>query len=192
MGQSRYIIGIDLGTTNSAAAYVDLADAAETPPIRLFKVAQLVDEARVEARPGLPSFLYLPGSHDLPAGATALPWDPERGYAVGTFARDQGARVPARLVVLGQVLALPRRRGSRERDPALGQPLGGAAPLAHRGLGALSCSHLREAWDHSMSKGRPEWRMGQSDVVLTVPASFDEVARELTVRGRAPGRACSG
>jgi molecular chaperone DnaK (HSP70) len=181
VGQSRYIIGIDLGTTNSAAAYVDLADAAETPPIRLFKVPQLVDEARVEARPGLPSFLYLPGSHDLPAGATALPWDPERGFAVGTFARDQGARVPARLVASAKSwLCHP---GVDRESEIL--PWGSPSEVPH--LSPIEASarilrHIQEAWDHSMSNGRPEWCMGQSDVILTVPASFDEVARELTVK----------
>ena len=98
MAQSRYIIGIDLGTTNSAVAYVDLGDPADPPPIRLFKTSQLIGEFKVEANPGLPSFLYLPGGHDLPKGATALPWDPDRDYAVGAFARDQGALVPSRLI----------------------------------------------------------------------------------------------
>ena len=75
---------------------------------------------RVAERPTLPSFLYLAGEHDVAPGALALPWDAERGYAVGEFARAQGARVPGRLVTVGEVVALPRRRRPRSGDPAVG------------------------------------------------------------------------
>ncbi|MGW8322746.1 MAG: hypothetical protein ACWGSD_14440, partial [Thermodesulfobacteriota bacterium] len=97
----RYIIGIDLGTTNSAVAYVDLACEEDEPghrSIRLFEPPQLVAPGEVAARPVLPSFLYLPGSYELSEGSTCLPWDEERGYAVGEFAREQGGLVPGRLV----------------------------------------------------------------------------------------------
>src|SRR4051812_9921553 len=98
---TRYLVGIDLGTTNSALAYIDLQGyrpGAKTPAIRPFAVPQLVAPGEVRDRELLPSFLYLPGGHDLPAGATALPWDRDRPYAVGEFARNHGARVPGRLV----------------------------------------------------------------------------------------------
>ena len=97
---ARYLVGIDLGTTNSAVAYIDSArtQSAGPPRIEPFDVPQLVGEGDTQPRPTLPSFLYLPGPHELPAGATRLPWDPERSFAVGEFARRQGARVPSRLV----------------------------------------------------------------------------------------------
>src|SRR5262245_59932168 len=93
---SRYLIGIDLGTTNSALAYIDLERKPRDGRVesQSFAVQQLVAPAEVAPRSLLPSFLYLPGPHDLPAGATALPWDPGRNYAVGEFARNHGARVP--------------------------------------------------------------------------------------------------
>ncbi len=180
MGQSRYIVGIDLGTTNSAMAYVDLGDPAEVPPIRLFSVPQLIAEGSVGQEPGLPSFLYLPGEHDLPAGAVALPWDAQRSYCVGTFARDQGARVPARLVSSAKSWLV--HAGVDRQAPIL--PWGSPSEVPH--LSPVEASgrylqHLREAWDRAMSRGRREWTLGESDVILTVPASFDEVARELTV-----------
>src|SRR5687768_11513734 len=74
----RYLIGIDLGTTNSALAYVDLERTARNTPrvnIHPFAVPQLVAPGEVKERPLLPSFLYLPGEHDVAPGATALPWD---------------------------------------------------------------------------------------------------------------------
>src|SRR5262245_45980148 len=96
----RYLIGIDLGTTNSALAYIDLKSArrAGPPDIRPFPVPQLVAAGEIAERSLLPSFLYLPGQHDLPPGATALPWDAASAHAVGEFARNQGSRVPGRLV----------------------------------------------------------------------------------------------
>src|SRR5712692_3931260 len=94
---TRYLIGIDLGTTN-----IDLASgkvgSVSAPAIHPFAMPQLVAPAEVAPRPLLPSFLYLPGAHDLPAGATALPWNPQCAYAVGEFARNHGAKVPGRLV----------------------------------------------------------------------------------------------
>src|SRR5262245_2604398 len=99
MERTRYIVGIDLGTTNCAAAYVD-TKGREKPAadIRLFEIPQLVAAGETAPRSMLPSFLYLPGSHELPAGATSLPWKPNADVMVGEFARIQGARVPARLV----------------------------------------------------------------------------------------------
>ncbi|MCA9667942.1 MAG: Hsp70 family protein [Myxococcales bacterium] len=181
MAQSRFIIGIDLGTTNSAVAFVDLQDPAEQPPIRLFQVPQLVDVGKVDKRPGLPSFLYLPGPHELPEGATSLPWAAGRDYAVGTFAREQGALVPARLVSSAKSW-LCHAGVDRESDLL---PWGSPSDVPHISpieVSSRYLRHVREAWDIEMSEGRPEWCVAKSDVVLTVPASFDEVARELTVR----------
>ena len=180
MPRSRFIVGIDLGTTNSAVAYVDLGDQAERPPIRLFSIPQLVDAGKVTAQPGLPSFLYLPGPHDLPDGSIALPWDTERGYAVGVFARDQGALVPTRLVASAKSWLC--HAGVDRQAPIL--PWGSPSEVPH--LSPVEASqrylqHLREAWDRQMSQGRSEWTIAGSEVVLTVPASFDEAARELTV-----------
>src|SRR5438874_9916833 len=96
---SRYLVGIDLGTTNSALAYLDLRAARSgRPAITPFPVPQLVNASEVKDRPLLPSFLYLPGPHDLPPGAAALPWDPDRSFIVGEFARNHGGKVPGRLV----------------------------------------------------------------------------------------------
>lgn len=180
MGQARYIVGIDLGTTNSAVAYVDLGDPAEQPPLRLLQLPQLVAPGELAAQPTLPSFLYLPGAHDLPRGSTALPWDSARTYAVGVLARDQGALVPARLVASAKSWLC--HGGVDRLAPIL--PWGSPSEVPHLSpveAAARYLQHLREVWDHNLSQGRVEWTLAQSDVVLTVPASFDEVARELTL-----------
>ena len=96
---SRYVVGIDLGTTNSALAYVDTGAARTSRrPIARCPSRRSCSPASVEDRPLLPSFLYLPGPSELPAGSLKLPWDADRDYAVGEFARNHGAQVPTRLV----------------------------------------------------------------------------------------------
>src|SRR5262249_27730425 len=99
MARSRYIVGIDLGTTNCAVAYVD-TKGRERPAadIRLFDVPQLIAAGETAPRSMLASFLYLPGPHELPPGSTRLPWKDNADRIVGEFARTQGAKVPSHLV----------------------------------------------------------------------------------------------
>src|SRR4051794_11495609 len=96
----RYLIGIDLGTTNSAVAYIDTQDAARTnaPTIHIFEVPQLVREGEIGAASTLPSFLYFAGGHDLTASTLRLPWQEQAAPVVGILAREQGALVPGRQV----------------------------------------------------------------------------------------------
>jgi hypothetical protein len=184
---SRYLVGIDLGTTNSALAYVDLKHGkaasrgrAGQPEIQTLAVPQLTAPSELANRPLLPSFLYLPGSHDLPAGATALPWDPARPYAVGEFARNHGARVPGRLVTsakswlchAGVDRSAPLLPWSAPPDVARISPVEASARYL---------LHLVDSWNYVMARDRPEDRLEKQAVVLTVPASFDDVARNLTV-----------
>ena len=92
---ARFVVGIDLGTTNTACAWVD-TQAGRT--LHAFDVPQLVAPGELGARPTLPSFLYLAGAHELPPGSLDPPWATGRAWCVGLFAREQGARVPGRLV----------------------------------------------------------------------------------------------
>src|SRR5438874_11984200 len=97
MPHSRFVVGIDLGTTNSALAYFDTG-AGDEPALQHLQIPQVVQPGVVEERPLLPSFLYLPGPNELPAGSLKLPWAPDRDFAVGEFARTHGGLVPTRLV----------------------------------------------------------------------------------------------
>ena len=183
---ANYLIGIDLGTTNSAVAYVELragkAKSSQTGPpvIRHFPIPQLVAPGQVAARELLPSFLYLPGEHDLLPGATALPWDPERNYAVGEFARNHGARIPGRLITSAKSWLC--HTGVDRSAPLLPW----SAPPDVPRISPVEAStrflqHLVDAWNFTMAKDNPAARMQQQQVVLTVPASFDDTARTLTV-----------
>ncbi len=179
---ARFLIGIDLGTTNSALAYLDLKSHRPGGPVQIrpFPVPQLVAPGEVKERPLLPSFLYLPGPHDLPPGATALPWDPQRAFAVGEFARNHGSKVPGRLVSSAKSWLC---HGGVDRSAGL---LPWSAPPDVPRLSPVEASarylrHLVESWNAVMAGSDPDARLEKQDVVLTVPASFDDVARNLTV-----------
>ena len=141
---------------------------------------QLVAPGEIGNRPLLPSFLYLPGPHDLPPGAAALPWDPAASAIVGEFARNHGARVPGRLVTsakswlchAGVDRSAPLLPWSAPPDVARISPVDASSRYL---------KHLVDSWNHAMSRGKEELRLEKQDVVLTVPASFDDMARNLTV-----------
>jgi molecular chaperone DnaK (HSP70) len=170
------VIGIDLGTTNSAVTYVDTAQ--ERWRVQTFKVPQLVAAGQVEGRETLPSFHYQPAPGELAAGALRLPWSVvEPNYAVGVFAREQGALAPKRLI--GSAKSWLSHAGVDRTAGLL--PWHGAPDterLSPVEVSARYLQHLREAWDAQF----PQFPLAEQDIVLTLPASFDEVARELTVR----------
>ncbi len=181
MALARFVVGIDLGTTNSALAYVDtgVGEEEDVRPTHLF-VPQVVQPGSVEDKPLLPSYLYLPGPNELPAGSLRLPWDANRDFAAGEFARQQGGVVPTRVVASAKSwLCHP----GIDRKAAV---LPWKAPDNGRRVSPLEAAtlylkHLAEAWNHKIAKDRPENRLEHQDIILTVPASFDAVARELTV-----------
>jgi molecular chaperone DnaK (HSP70) len=177
----RYLIGIDLGTTNSALACIEVGRGrGGRPPTQPFLVPQLLAPGEVAPASLLASFLYLPGEYDLPAGATALPWDPECKYAVGEFARSHGARVPGRLVTsakswlchAGVDRSAPLLPWSAPPDVARISPVEASARYLR---------HLVDSWNYTRARDDPEARLEKQAVVLTVPASFDDMARTLTV-----------
>jgi molecular chaperone DnaK (HSP70) len=179
---ARYLIGIDLGTTNSAVAYIDLQRTGKGGPgkIDTFAIPQLVAPGEMGQRPLLPSFLYLPGTHDLPAGAAALPWDAERSYIAGEFARNHGGKVPGRLVTSAKSWLC--HAGVDRSAPLL--PFNAPPDMTRISPVEASARYLRhmvESWNYVMAKDRADDRLEKQAVVLTVPASFDDVARNLTV-----------
>lgn len=183
MSDTRYIVGIDLGTTHCVLAYTEAnvdADTAEHE-IHLLPIEQLVDAGEVRAQPLLPSFLFLPGPHDVPDGALNLPWNNDMDYAVGEFARERGAELPARLV--SSAKSWLSHRGVDRTQPILPWD----APEDARRVSPVETmarylGHLRNAWNHHMAADDPGLRLEHQEIYLTVPASFDAVARELTVQ----------
>ena len=173
-----FIVGIDLGTTNSALSYVDMGAAPQNRKISLFSVPQLSAPGEVARGKVLPSFLYLPGTYDVTAESVVLPWPHEKDRFAGLYAREQGSRVPARLVASAKSW-LCHGQVDR-RAPIL--PWGGDAGVGKLSPVAASAAylkHLKDAWNHWA--GDDEKRLENQEVIVTVPASFDEVARDLTV-----------
>jgi len=182
---SRYLVGIDLGTTNSVVAYIDTSDTPieASPEIRVFDVAQAVAPGEVRAAPALPSFLYFPTESEIESGAFDLPWEGRLSAIVGVAARDHGMLVPGRLVSSAKSWlcqdAVDRTAEILPRDAESPEPM--ISPIE---ASARYLMHLRSAWNHAMCVGEgstPEQLFESQHIVLTVPASFDEEARELTV-----------
>ena len=174
---ARYAIGIDLGTTHSALSWVDLeASDGEKTAHGVLPVPQLTAPGTVEALPLLPSFLYLPHPDELAPGELALPWSTEGETTIaGEMARSRGATTPIRLVSSAKSwLSHP----SVDRRAAILPP---DAPEEVTRVSPLEAStrylaHLRRAWDQA----HPEAPFDQQQVTVTIPASFDPGARELT------------
>ncbi|MFH0907351.1 MAG: Hsp70 family protein [bacterium] len=175
---ARYSIGIDLGTTNCAVSYFNLTEAeGRGAQQTMLTIAQVTAVGTVEERHLLPSFLYLPNEQEFPAGGLGLPWDQNRdGAVVGEFARSHGSKAPMRLVSSAKSWLC---HAGVDRMAAI---LPWRAPADVHGVSPLDASarylsHLREAWDHQFGDDA----LAEQDVVLTVPASFDAGARELTL-----------
>lgn len=179
---SRYIIGIDLGTTNTAVAYVDTRTVLEgdLPQVIPFDLLQLMAEGELEACPILPSFLYFLAEHERAAESVRLPWEQHPAYVTGAFARDQGALVPGQLVASAKSWLCHDAvdRTAKILPWGVDQPQQSCSPVE---ASARYLAHIREAWNEAMGKADDD-RFERQHVVLTVPASFDAEARELTVQ----------
>ncbi|MDP1797897.1 MAG: Hsp70 family protein [Planctomycetaceae bacterium] len=170
---AQYVIGIDLGTTNSALAYAPLE--TEKPEVQLLAVPQLVAPGAVEPRSLLPSFLYLGNKGEAATGAYDVPWAKQRDYAVGEFARRQSADVPERTVGAAKSWLCHSRV---DRHQAIlpwgaGEEIPKVSPVT---ASRRYLEHLVACWTNQF----PNAPIADQHVVLTVPASFDASARELT------------
>ena len=177
---SRYLIGIDLGTTNSVVAYTDSQEVVDaTSPIHVFPIPQLVEHGEVLTLPALPSFLYFPTEGELSDGAVSATWDENPPMVTGVLARQQGALVPSRQVSSAKSwLSYPGVDRRAKILPAQAEPP--QPMISPVEASARYLMHLRDAWNSTIGTGA-EARFEHQDIVLTVPASFDEEARELTV-----------
>ncbi|WP_312485403.1 Hsp70 family protein [Massilia timonae] len=177
LDNARYAIGIDLGTTHSALSYVDLqASDGEKAVESVLPIPQLTAPGTIEALPLLPSFLYLPHPDEMPAGERALPWSQGEETAVaGEMARSRGATTPIRLVSSAKSWlchpGVDRRAAILPQDAPDEVPR--VSPLA---ASTRYLEHLRQAWNAA----HPQAPFDQQSVTVTIPASFDPAARELT------------
>jgi hypothetical protein len=175
MEAPHYVVGIDLGTSNCAVAFASLANGPEARVLDL-AIPQLQRFGGVGEQLLLPSALYIPTSEEAASGGLKLPWADGTGWVIGQLARSHGTRVPSRLITSAKSWlchpAVDRTAsilpwGSPSEIPKL-------SPVQ---ASSLLLEHIRQAWDHL----HPEAPLSVQQVIVTVPASFDEVARALTV-----------
>ncbi|WP_417851611.1 Hsp70 family protein [Thalassoglobus sp.] len=173
--ESRFVVGIDLGTTNSALCFVDTQQ--DNWQVETFAVPQLVAPGQVESRETLPSFHYQAAQDEFSENSLSMPWDDSNASeVVGLFAREQGKLVPGRVIESAKSWLC--HAGVDRTSPLL--PWHGSSEvemLSPVEVSSKYLSHLRDAWNAA----HPDAPLEAQDVVVTLPASFDEVARELTV-----------
>ena len=170
--QSRYIIGIDLGTTNSSLSYVDTH--ADEPTVQLLKIPQIIAPGEIEALDSLPSFLYLADENTSASGQLKMPWQEDASICAGLHARKIASSQPSRVASSAKSwLCTPGQDPTAEYLPADEQAERKVSPVD-----ALSIylRHLSAAWNEQMDES-----IDSQDLILTVPASFNALARELTV-----------
>jgi molecular chaperone DnaK (HSP70) len=182
MSTPRFLVGIDLGTTHTAVAYADISDGIESAQTSLFEIEQLVAPGEVAKKPLLPSFRYHPTQGELATEDLFLPWTEHslpggiEQVVVGEWARELGAKVDGRLVSSAKSwLSHPQV----DRSAAI-LPWGaveGVAKVSPVVASASYLNHVRQAWNHE----HPDHPLEDQEVVVTIPASFDEIARSLTV-----------
>lgn len=182
----NYLVGIDLGTTHTVVAFVDLRKGLENVTPTLFEIEQLVAPGEVAKKPLLPSFRYHPAAGELADDDLVLPWQSDSlpgellRMVVGEWARELGSKVDGRLVSSAKSwLSHPQVDRSAAILPwAAAEGVEKVSPVL---ASASYLSHVRSAWNHE----HPEYLLEEQEVVITVPASFDEVARSLTVEAAA-------
>ncbi len=167
------VIGIDLGTTNSALAFTPGPESSA----RIFPIPQLAGPAEVRDESLLPSFAYLPGPGEFPDGSLALPWDVNPALIVGQFAQRRGLENSGRLISSAKSW-LSSTAADRTAPILPWQAPEGVPKISPIDASAAYLRHLREAWNSA----HPDAPLEEQDVLVTVPASFDEFARELTLK----------
>jgi molecular chaperone DnaK (HSP70) len=173
---ARFSLAIDLGTSNSAIAIADL-ESGET---RIIEIAQTLGPNQIGEMPTLPSAIYIPHSEEFPESSFPLPWnDAGERAIIGQFARERGALVPDRLATSAKSWLSNPHIDPKQRI------LPWRSDIAEEKLSPFECSrlylqHLRDAFLHTERAQGRDWDLSEGEIVVTVPASFDEVARSLT------------
>lgn len=188
MPEAHYIIGIDLGTSNTVVAYTEASvKRGDKPEVSVFQIPQLVSAGEVAGRDMLPSFIYLPGKHEENISSLTLPWDGSNDIAVGEMARNRGAEVPDKFVSSAKSW-LCNSMVNRTHDILPWGASDDSRKISPVEASCMILKHVRDAWNHEIAGDVPELMMEFQEIYLTVPASFDADARELTVKAaRAAG-----
>jgi hypothetical protein len=173
--QQQFSLGIDLGTSNSAIALSEV-DSDQT---NIIEITQVLGPNQIGEKPTLPSALYIPHPDEFPEGAFPLPWPSDPRSIIGLFARDHGALVPDRLVTSAKSWLSNPHIDPRQRS------LPWKSEIHEEKLSAFDCSrsyleHMKESFRYAVRNQGKDLDLADGQVVLTIPASFDDIARNLT------------
>lgn len=172
-GNARFSIGIDLGTTHCVLSYVD--NEKEQPSVEVLPIPQMTAPGTIQSINQLGSFVYQPHQHEMSPSARTLPWTNQPSALVGAIARNLGGKTPIRLVSSAKSWLCHGGVNRREAFLPAGSPEE-VEKISPMRATELYLEHLRDAWNHI----HPEDRIETQDVTVTIPASFDPAARELT------------
>lgn len=173
----KYSVGIDLGTTHCVLSYIDIENTDDDQfVLQVMAIPQLTEPGVVEDKTQLPSFLYQAHEAELAEGETSLPWTAKPEFIVGEIARNLGSKTPIRLVSSAKSWLC--HAGVDCKSPILPAEAPEEVPrISPYQASVAYLQHMRDAWD----KQYPDAPLAKQDLTLTVPASFDPAARELTV-----------
>lgn len=178
MAIPRFSVGIDLGTTNCALAYID--SEQEKYSTELLGCPQTIQPGVCEERKLLPSFLYIPQQGEFPVGAFKLPWGEEKSFSIGEFAKTHGGLVPTNLVSSAKSWLC--HSGVDRRSKILPWKAGNeSSKISPLEASTLYIKHLAESWNNHFAKNKGDFKLENQEVILTVPASFDADAKDLTM-----------
>ncbi|WP_194439817.1 Hsp70 family protein [Vibrio fluminensis] len=186
MASPRFLVGIDLGTTNTVVAYCEITDDLQQSEVSLFAIDQLIGAGEVVRKPLLPSFRYHPAVGQISPSDLTLPWQnqPVSGdiehVIIGEWARELGAKVEGRQVSSAKSW-LSHQAVDRSSDILPWAGAGDVEKVSPVVASASYLNHIRQAWNYR----NPSNKLEDQDVVVTVPASFDETARKLTLEAAA-------
>ncbi|EHK9015135.1 hsp70 family protein [Vibrio vulnificus] len=182
MASPRYLVGIDLGTTNTVVAFCELTENLQQSNVSLFDIDQLIGPGEVVRKPLLPSFRYHPANGQIAPADLTLPWENQNvpgdiaNVIIGEWARELGAKVEGRQVSSAKSW-LSHQAVDRHSEILPWAGVSDVEKVSPVIASASYLNHIRQAWNHR----HPGNLLEEQEVVVTVPASFDETARKLTL-----------
>ena len=175
VSETKFSVGIDLGTTHCVLAYAELNHDGEPNSPEVLAIGQLIAPGQVESLPTLSSFLYLPNEAEFDAHQIQLPW-PQAHSMIGNFARDLGNKTPNRIISSAKSWLCQADVDRRSAFLPLHAP-DDVQKLSPYQVSKSVLQHMQSAWQQQ----KPDFPLNEQQVVITVPASFEPSARDLTL-----------
>ncbi|MGM0418166.1 MAG: Hsp70 family protein [Thermodesulfobacteriota bacterium] len=176
----RYLIGIDLGTSNTVVSYTHITDSSENSDFKIFDIPQIVKPGEILSKPLLPSFIFFPDENDKNKNRYTLPWQEDETFIVGEYARKRGGELPSRVISSAKSWLCNQHVQREEKIlPWNSDEVRDKFSPVRAQTEILN--HIKNAWNHRF-ENEPDSYFTDQNITVTIPASFDAVARELTLK----------